>query len=366
MTGSAQPYGLVDRAVHRIAFATLPLQVSLADFEERLYAERLADIKISAPLFITALPRAGTTLLLELCDTLPEFCAHTYRDMPFVLCPLLWQAFSGGFRKSDAPRERAHGDGMMVSADSVEAFEEIIWRFFWRAHYLDDRIVPWGSVDDEEFDELLTQHMRKIIALRARGAVARPRYMSKNNANVARLRGLAKLYPDSISIVPFREPLQHAASLLRQHLRFLDVHAKDAFARFYTGAIGHFDFGANLRPLDFDSWLGKRRSGDATTLGFWLEYWTACYSNVLASAHPGDSAGAHIHLVSYDRLVADPQASLEILASLINTADSTAFCTQSERLYPARPHEVSTSDIDAEILARAQALHEELLEAAAI
>ncbi len=32
------------------------------------------------------------------------------------------------------------------------------------------------------------------------------------------------------------------------------MHARDPFARRYMEAIGHYDFGANLRPIDFDGW----------------------------------------------------------------------------------------------------------------
>jgi hypothetical protein len=367
VSASKRDYSFADRAVHRLAFATLPAQVALADVEDRLYADRLEGIAAPAPLFITALPRAGTTLLLELCDALPEYCSHTYRDMPFVLCPLLWQRLSGRFQQADGARERAHGDGMMVSADSAEAFEEIIWKFFFKTHYQPDRIIPWGELQNEDFREFLSQHLRKIVALRGPAEGVPPRYLSKNNANVARLRGLGELYPGSMFLVPFREPLQHAASLLRQHLRFLELHTEDRFARFYMGAIGHHDFGANFRPLDFDGWLAGRQSTEATTLDFWLEYWMACYGHVLAWARAADAATrAPIHLVSYDRLVAAPAAGLETLAGLIEASDPDAFTAQAGRLSPPRAHEVDTAGVDAGLLERAQQLHGALGEAAVV
>ena len=360
MTNKKSDYSLADRAVHRIAFATLPAQVALADMEDKLYAKELEGIEAGPPLFITALPRAGTTLLLELCEKLPEYCSHTYRDMPFLLCPMLWQRFSGRFQREEAPQERAHGDGMMVSTDSAEAFEEVIWKFFWRQHYRDDRIVPWGELHDDEFREFLASHLRKIIALRAPQTTAKARYVSKNNANIARLRGLAQLFPGAAFIVPFRDPLQHAASLRRQHLRFLDVHAEDEFARFYMSAIGHHDFGANLRPLDFDGWLATRRSHDETTLDFWLEYWTACYRHVLSLA------GESVHLVSYDRLSESPAAALETLAGIVDASDPALFRSQAERLTPATPHKVDTLEIDPEILSAALHLHDALREKAVV
>src|SRR6185436_9488480 len=91
----ADGYSGVDRALHRIAFATYEVQADLADIEDRLFASHLSPITNQRPVFITSLPRAGTTLLLECCAALDEFASHTYRDMPFVLIPCLWSSFSG-------------------------------------------------------------------------------------------------------------------------------------------------------------------------------------------------------------------------------------------------------------------------------
>ncbi len=57
-------------------------------------------------MFVTALPRAGTTILLNLLVGTGSFASHTYRDMPFVLCPMIWQRFAKQFQVSDEARER--------------------------------------------------------------------------------------------------------------------------------------------------------------------------------------------------------------------------------------------------------------------
>ena len=111
-------YSSIDRLLHKFAFSTRKAQIGLADLEDVMFRHRLARHELDRPLFITALPRAGTTLLLELCVASGTFASHTYRQMPFVLIPMLWNRFSEGFRRSDMPRERAHGDGMLVSVDS--------------------------------------------------------------------------------------------------------------------------------------------------------------------------------------------------------------------------------------------------------
>ena len=274
-------YSTLDRVLHRVAFKTYAAQVSLADIEDQVFAERLASCRIDQPVFITALPRAGTTLLLECCASVREFASHCYRDMPFVLIPCLWSRFSASFRQTSESRERAHGDGMLINFDSPEALEEVLWKTFWRRHYRRDRIIPWQNEDDAEFDEFFRSHMRKIILLRRGKDAASARYVSKNNLNIARTAMLHRLFPDSVIVVPFRQPLQHAASLLKQHRNFLRIHEEDPFASEYMRAIGHYDFGENLCPIDFGGWLDERESRDADCLAFWLEYWVVSYRSLL-------------------------------------------------------------------------------------
>lgn len=351
-------YSVLDRTLHKLAFATWPAQIALSDIEERVFRTQLSGIEVKQPVFVTALPRAGTTLLLELCVSLGEFASHCYRDMPFVLIPMLWNRFTAGFRQSDAPRERAHGDGMLVTLDSPEAFEELVWKVFWRKHYMDDRIVPWKDEDDPEFSGFLHNHIRKIIALRHKQAGAR--YVSKNNLNIARLDVLSRIFPDAIFVIPFRQPLQHAASLLRQHLNFLEVHARDDFARDYMEAIGHYDFGENLRPIDFDGWLATARSQDPTTISFWLEYWIACYRHLLVQA------GDHIHLLAYEAFCDQPLEGLGRLADILSIRCREEFLQQAPRIIATSPHPVDKAGIDRETLGQAEQLYAELLEASMV
>ena len=67
--------------------------------------------------FITGLARSGTTILLNALYKSNIFASLSYSDMPFVLAPNLWSKIS--FIKKDLElSERAHGDGIKVSAES--------------------------------------------------------------------------------------------------------------------------------------------------------------------------------------------------------------------------------------------------------
>jgi hypothetical protein len=356
--GKAEHYSALDRLLHRVAFKTRAAQVALADVEDRLFAKRLAACNVDRPVFITALPRAGTTMLLEHCAGMREFASHCYRDMPFVLVPCFWNRFSQAFRKNAAPHERAHGDGMLIDFDSPEALEEVVWQAFWRRHYRPDRIVPWQIAElkenAEEFIEFFRSHLRKIILVRRGQDAPAARYLSKNNLNIARLGVLRNLFPDANIVVPFREPLQHAASLLKQHRNFLDIHKCDRFASEYMRAIGHYEFGDNLRPVDFDGWFDRRESKQTDGLAFWLEYWAAGYRHIL------DQSAVVTRFIDYDALCRNPQRGLQLVAAAIGCREPDALLATAERVHAARPKDVDVAAIPASILHEVGRVYDEL------
>lgn len=351
----AENYSATDRLLHRVAFRTWTAQVGLADLENQLFAKQLASCKVDRPVFITALPRAGTTMLLECCAGMGEFASHCYRDMPFVLIPCLWNRFSASFRRDGKLQERAHGDGMLIDFDSPEALEEVLWKTFWPRHYEQDRIVPWErDEEDSHFREFFRDHIRKIALVRRGDAAAEARYLSKNNLNIARTAMLRRLFPDAIIAVPFREPLQHAESLLKQHRNFLRIHAEDRFASEYMRAIGHFDFGENLRPVDFDGWFDRRQTEQTDVLAFWLEYWAVAYRNLL------ENDAEHVHFIDYDALCADPECGLRSVAETLGCRDPDALLSAGKRIHAARPRDVDVSSVPESVLSEVRRVYDGL------
>ena len=79
--------------------------------------------------FITGLARSGTTILLNSLYKSNSFASLTYLDMPFVLAPNLWSKISSKKIFIDV-KERAHEDGIKLSIESPEAFEEVFWKTF--------------------------------------------------------------------------------------------------------------------------------------------------------------------------------------------------------------------------------------------
>lgn len=349
-----QNYSWLDRLVHRLAFSSPAVQLTAADIERTLLGQRFRRLDVHRPIFLTSLPRSGTTLMLEVLARLPSVASHCYRDMPFVLSPLLWEALSRSFRTPAEPRERAHRDGMKIGYDSPEAFEEVLWRACWPEKFGRDGIALWADDEDAgEFRAMFVSHMQRIVAVRSGGASGQRRYLSKNNANIARIGFLRRLFPDAMFVIPFRGPVDHAGSLLRQHLRFAALHQQDAFARRYMEDIGHFEFGMLHRPVGFRGLDAVRLRHRRDTLEYWIAYWIAAFSHILGYTDT-------VTLVSYEALCKAGPDGLRVVTDRLGVG-SEAGDTAATLLHAPRSH-AGHHVADRELLEQAEAVHRRLLD----
>ncbi|MEI4472643.1 sulfotransferase [Frigidibacter sp. MR17.24] len=342
------PYGAMDRALHRLAFSAPGLQKALARVETQRFADRIDPETARRPVFVTSLARAGTTILLDVLARQPDFAAATYRQMPFALAPLMWSEMTRGHRKAAAEVERAHGDGLTVGFDSPEAFEEMAWLAFWKDHYAPDHIRPWAAdACNPAFEEFFALYRAKIVATRP-GAL---RYLAKNNASITRLGYLRRICPDATVVIPVRDPVAHVRSLMRQHARFTRLHAAEPFGRRYMEGIGHFEFGAALRPILFD---GAPPQGDeADHPDFWLRYWADVYEGVLATADH-DAV-----FLDHDALSAEPRRHLPGLARAVGLAAPAGLVSLAHRFRAPRPVALP-AEADPRLVARVRDIHRAL------
>lgn len=329
-------YGPLARALHHVAFnpsfGGITVQRRLAEIEESLYSDDLdASRYVDRPVFVAGLPRAGTTLILNLLSQVPEFATHTYRDMPFVMAPLLWNRLSAPFQQASDNRERAHGDGVAVGFDSPEAFEEVIWKAFWPDKYQSTHIEPWNVSDRQpDFENFLRRHAEKLVAARARsarraGRTPPCRYLSKNNANISRLDLLPKIFPDCRIVIPIRSPEAQIRSLLRQHERFTELHARDSFARNYMSWIGHHEFGGDLRPIRFEHGPVPVTNGTSKRKAFWTDIWMHAHREILKPS-------PHKILVDFTTLCLDPWHSLSALADALEFDDKSVLTDRANQV----------------------------------
>ncbi len=331
----ASGYSATDQFLHRLALGSKPVAEMAHDIERGMFLK-------SAPpdqgdhVFVTGLARAGTTILMREIHRTGQFGSLTYADMPFVLAPNLWARLSSRGSNPGEKAERAHGDGIAVDKHSPEALDEVYWRVFDGDSYITaDGMQPHTPDDD------LIAGYRDLIRLVLR-KTGKTRYVSKNNNNILRLGNLASALPDAQFLVPLRDPLTHAASLLNQHERFLPA---DPFVRDYMTWLGHHEFGATHRPFLF----GPAPAGDPMTLDYWLRVWIAAYR----ALDQAEADHSNVTFVPYEALSTDP-AVWQAVARRIGLHAGAA---QELRLVAEKP----PGTHDPALAAEAMVLHQRLL-----
>lgn len=236
-----------DRVVGTIVNRAPSMWSRLGALESRYLKPQLEDITIKKPVFVAGLARAGSTMLLELLNALPETASHRYRDFPLVFTPYWWNRFvdlSSG--RKDVAVERAHKDRIKVSPESPEAMEEPLWMaFFPSVHAAGESHVLNAASRDAQFDAFYRDHIRKVLLVRDGS-----RYLAKSNYSVTRFEYLLSLFPDARFVIPVRDPLGHVASLAKQHALFVAASAENPAVRDHLRNVGHFEFGPDRQVIN--------------------------------------------------------------------------------------------------------------------
>tara|TARA_B100000161_G_scaffold260004_1_gene226565 strand:+ start:885 stop:1862 length:978 start_codon:yes stop_codon:yes gene_type:complete len=265
-------YSWLEQKLHKFALSSQFMRELTFDFESTINSPSSEN---GDHIFITGLARAGTTILLNALYKSNLFASLSYADMPFVLAPNLWSKISFN-KKNSKYTERAHGDGIKVSTESPEAFEEVFWKTF-------------EHENEEELEENIRIYIGNIIH-----KYKKKRYLSKNNQNIKRLGFLSSVFSDSKIIIPFRDPIQHSYSLLTQHKKFIEESKHDNFISKYMKWIGHTEFGPHYIPIIFNN-LNYHNNLD---INHWIEQWYLTYKNTFKELENRKN----VLFVSYEKL----------------------------------------------------------------
>jgi len=278
-------YSWWQQKLHQFALSKNFMREAAFDIENSL-------IKINQTqdnhVFVSGLARSGTTILLNAIHKSDEFASLSYMDMPFVLAPNLWSKLSFN-RQGGNLIQRAHGDGIEVSQDSPEAFEEVFWMSC--------------DENDKETIEKFRQYIQRIVY-----KYQKERYLSKNNQNINRLELISKIFPNSRILIPFRHPIQHSFSLLSQHQRFIEYSKKDEFISSYMRWIGHKEFGPNYIPIHNKNLKFLNYSD----INHWLEQWYLTYQNCFTNF----KKNKNVSFVCYEQLCSSKKYWYDILQRL--------------------------------------------------
>jgi hypothetical protein len=290
---------------------TAPAWVWLGGVESAYLRHELAAVAIERPVYITGLARAGSTVLLELLARHPAVATHQYRDFPPIFTPAIWDWLRARTpRRAAAPTARAHNDRILVSETSPEAMEEPLWmHFFSNIHDPSRCNVLDATSPSDRFRRFYKDHIAKLLLVRDRG-----RYVAKSNYSLSRLGLLRAIFPDARFLLPVRNPIDHVASLMRQHERFTAAGQRDPRIVRHMRRIGHFEFGLDRRPVNFGNDDATRRVlalwRDGEEVRGWAAYWADVYG-FLRDALESDPALREAALVvRYHELCNEPERLL--------------------------------------------------------
>lgn len=242
-------YNIFQKFLHDFIFNTKTINLLLYEIEKLFYIKN-TEIKKNSHIFITSLPRSGTTSLLNFIYSSEKYASLTYKNMPFVLSPNFSKLFN---KKKIDKKERMHGDGIFYDIDSPEAFDEVFFRN--NNEFIKKELVNYLTLILSDKDKLM--------------------YLSKNNFNYKRIDLIKSILPNSIFLIPIREPLQHAYSLMCQHIHFSKLQKKNDFIKRYMNYLGHNEFGLNHK-----SWNKPIEFHNCNKIDYWLEQWYLFYKNI--------------------------------------------------------------------------------------
>ncbi len=315
------------RAVH----AGAPLFVGLGNLESRALAGRIASHPVDRPVYICGLPRAGTTITLQMLSEHPDVATHKYADFLMPYLPYVWNKVFpripvDAMRK---PVPRIHRDRIEVTRDSAEMGEEILWEHFFP--YIHDEAncsVLDGTTSNAAFERFYDEHLRKLALVRGR-----TRYVSKAIMCVVRMQYLRKLFPDARFLLYIRNPVDHVASLIKQDRIWAELEQSDPRQIEIIELTGHHEFGphqvmANVgNPEELKEIRALFDSGRVAESR--ARYWAYAYGFVANQLESDPELARRVCIVRYEDLCADSLSTIDrILAHA--ELDPQSFATTRE------------------------------------
>jgi hypothetical protein len=301
--------------------------IGFGNFDTKMAADTIADVQIEKPVFVAGLARSGSTILLETLAKHPASATHRYRDYPPVFTPYLWNKFVDLAPKprQQVAVERTHADGINITPESPEAFEEVIWMaFFKHLHDTSHSNVLGGEVSNSAFENFYRDHIRKMIAIRGGS-----RYVSKANYLITRMEYLLSMFPDARFVLPVRDPLWHIASLAKQHTLFCKGEAGNPRALAHMQRVGHYEFGMDRRPINVGDTHATRQIAalwqEGREVEGWAQYWANLHHFLADRLSINDKLRAATLVVRYEDFVADPRNQLERLFAHVDMDNAGAI-----------------------------------------
>jgi hypothetical protein len=299
-------YNLLVKFLHHIVLGNRFVPELLFDLENLFYKKKRQLTEIKQILYITGLARSGTTILMRSFYNTNEFASFTYKDMPFIICPNIWNNLSKYLKPGEA-KVRKHHDNIKINLDSPEEFEEVFWILKNKAKYIFQDYLDSYTVSKSDLD------LYESFILNCLVKYKKNRYLCKNNNNIIRIDSIINKFPASFFLILIRNPIHQSISLFNQHQNFLKQQKEQKFILSYMNYLGHHEFGANHKVFKFDD--NNIFNFKTSDINYWLENWINYYQHVYNKKYKNFK---NVMIINYDDLCNQPDKILQTISSKLN------------------------------------------------
>ena len=277
------------------------------------------DINLKTPIFITGMPRSGTTLLTHILHDTKKYGSFLYKDYPFPELPLFWNKFNDLYYKSAEDQKRIHNDDLLVNKNSPENLDEFIWKRLFQNHYKEFDSFLDEDFSNTEFENNYIRSIKKILFVRKKN-----QYLAKNNYIIFRIKYLLKFIPSAKFIVCIRNPNDTCYSLEKVHKRFIEVNKIKEYKNFEKNFL-HYEFGNSRKNPEISDESQKVNSlwnMNKEFEGYMLQ-WISIYEFIIKNYQ--DLFGKKILIFDYDRLKNDYSKEIKKISQFLNIDLDTKY-----------------------------------------
>ena len=294
---------------------------ALGNLESITLGKDLDSQEIIKPIFVSGLARSGSTILTEVISQHPKLACHHYSDFPISWTPYWWNSLRKRLPlPKQEPQERAHRDRLMITSDSPEAVEEVLWmHFFPEAHEPDCSHVMAEQESHPRFEKYYRDHIRKLLMVRGR-----QRYLAKNNYHVTRIEYLLKLFPDARFVIPIRDPVQQVASLIKQHRLFSQQDEEDSRVSRQLKLSGHYEFGPLRCPIIVNENQQAHYGPRLDELSWYAKQWADVYGFLQQRMTENQTLAKACLVIRYEEICSQTRKSLDRLFAHLGLDDEWA------------------------------------------
>lgn len=339
-------YSYWSKLLHTILLDNYHIGKFLFKKEVKKFNKNKLDNEEELFVIVTGLARSGTTALTNTLFNSNAFYSINYSNMPFLMAPNTWKKIYNP--KGNVKKERAHGDKVLVGEKSIEALEEYFFKAMDNDEYIQEASLGLQSIDEKLYRSYISY--QRLFAENQENKF----YLAKNNNFILRYHSMREHNQQFKLVSIFRDPIEHAQSLMDQNKNFLAQQSEDPFVLDYMNWLGHYEFGINLKVFEFGNdktWLKY----DKNSLNFWLAIWLNYYQYILQFLNE-----KNCFLIHYLDFLESPK---ELMNSLKSVLQIDFEIENQERFIPKKKSRKDQEMLDSDLLDKVNQLYKSLLEA---